>query len=56
MGISIGAIALLNILRVPVCIKPRQSEELINLSLFMISSQIYSINFWDWGLDAAILL
>lgn len=55
MGISFGAIALLNILRVPVCIKPQQSEELINLSLFMISSQIYSINFRDRGLDAAAL-
>lgn len=41
MGIFFAAFSLLNILRVPVCTKLWQPEELINLLLFMISSQTF---------------
>lgn len=40
MGIFFAAFSLLNILGVPVCVKLWQPEELINLFLFVISSQI----------------
>lgn len=43
MGIFFAAFSLLNLLGVPVCAKLRQAEELINLFLFVISSQIFIV-------------
>lgn len=43
MGTLFAYLYLWNILRVPVRMKPRQSEELINLFLFMITSQTFII-------------